>query len=68
MSKTKEIFFNWRVILLILFILGAYAAINPKLKTEGVIITAIETNSSAAINGVQAGAIIHAIISKTMHF
>ncbi|MFH0868829.1 MAG: PDZ domain-containing protein [archaeon] len=57
-SKAKEIFTNWRVILLILLLLASYASINPKFKTEGVSITAVATNSSAEINGVQSGATI----------
>lgn len=55
LDKTKEIFISWRTLLLILFILGSYFAINPKFETEGVLIANVETNSSAEINGVRAG-------------
>lgn len=61
MSKLKEIFTNWRVVVLILFIVGSFFAINPKFEAEGVLITSVATNSSAEINGVQAGAVVHTI-------
>jgi len=61
MSKLKDVLTNWRVILLILFLVGSFFAINPRLKSEGVAITSVALNSSAETNGVQAGEIIKTI-------
>jgi len=66
-EKAKEIFTSWRVIVLILFILGSYAAINPKFETQGVIIAGVDTNSSAEINGVRAGEVLRAIDSTQIN-
>ncbi len=55
LAKSKEIFSSWRVWLLIFFILGSYAAINPKYSAQGVEISAVDFNSSAEINGLRAG-------------
>jgi len=61
MSKAKEIFTNWRVILMILFLVGSFFAIGPKFSAQGVSITTVAANSSAAINGVAPGAIVKEI-------
>ena len=61
MGRVKDVFTNWRVILLILFLVGSFFAINPKLKTDGVVITTVATNSSAEINGVLAGAVLRTV-------
>ncbi len=61
LEKTKQIFTSWRVILLILFVIGAVWAIQPKLSQEGVIISGIEKNSTAEINGMQANELIEYI-------
>lgn len=52
MTKLKEIFTNWRVILLIVFLVFALIAIRPQLfGNEGVTIRSVLTNSSAANAG-----------------
>ena len=61
MSKLKEIFTSWRVLLLILFIIGSVAAINPKFGDTGVQISAVTTNSSAELNGVISGLIVNEV-------
>ncbi|MBW3003583.1 hypothetical protein KY328_03280 [Candidatus Woesearchaeota archaeon] len=52
MSKFTKILTNWKVWILLFFILMAYWAISPRFDTEGVSIVAIEPNSSAAIAGI----------------
>ncbi|MEM2874363.1 MAG: site-2 protease family protein [Candidatus Nanoarchaeia archaeon] len=53
MSKLKELFFNWRTLLLILFLVASIVAINPKIGAQGVLINSVATNSSAELNGLQ---------------
>ena len=55
MGKLKEIFFSWKVLLLLLFIIGSVVAIGPKFNAQGVAVTSVVTNSSAEINGVTSG-------------
>lgn len=61
MSKVVNIFKSWRIWLLIIFVLLAVVAIGPKFGAKGALITAVEDNSSAAINGVVAGEIIESV-------
>jgi len=49
--KIKKIFKNWRVIILILFLLFAYITINPQFGVEGVAIKHIDKNSSSSMSG-----------------
>lgn len=58
MAKLKKIFTSWRIWLLILFLLGSIAAINPKLETSGALIQRVDSGSTAEINGVNSGEII----------
>ncbi len=51
--KIKKIFTNVRVIILLVFLVLAVAAINPRPGIEGVVIMNIITNSSAAEAGIQ---------------
>ncbi|MDP6138747.1 MAG: hypothetical protein QGI89_01430 [Candidatus Woesearchaeota archaeon] len=51
--KIKKIFTNVRVIILLVFLVLAVAAINPRPGIEGVVIRNIITNSSAAEAGIQ---------------
>lgn len=53
MSKIKKIFKNWRVILLLIFLLFAIISIKPMPWNDGVMIKTIEKNSSAAIAGIE---------------
>lgn len=64
MQKIKEIFTSWRVILLILIVLGAIWTIQPNPNAEGVLITGIESNSTAHINGMNPNEIINYINDK----
>ena len=50
--RIKKIFKKWRVIILLLFILFSLMAINPQLDTKGVIIKAVNANSSAYNAGI----------------
>jgi len=65
MGKLKDIFTSWQVIILILFLIGSVAAISPR-TSNGVQITSVETNSSAATNGVQSGLIVTSVNDKTI--
>lgn len=60
-QKLKEILSSWNVWLLIIFIVCSLVAISPRLKAEGVMITAVVSNSSAEINGLQSGLKLAAI-------
>src|SRR3989338_9677815 len=52
--KLKQIFTNWRVILLLIFLLFSVIAIKPQLLgNEGVTIRSVAVNSSAAIAGIE---------------
>lgn len=53
MSKLKNIFTNWRVIIVFISILLALVAIYPNPWAEGVAIRSIKLNSSAALAGIQ---------------
>jgi len=53
MNKAKKIIKKWRVILLLLFLLFSFMAINPQFDAKGVSIRNIETNSAAAFAGMQ---------------
>ena len=57
MNKLKNIFKSWRVWLLIIFVILAVVAIGPNFGEKGILITGVEDNSSAAINGVKTGEI-----------
>ncbi len=53
MATLKKIFTNWRVILLLLFLVFAVVAIQPHLRgNEGVTIRSVASNSSAAAAGI----------------
>ncbi|MEM4282404.1 MAG: hypothetical protein QXU88_01250 [Candidatus Woesearchaeota archaeon] len=52
MSKLKKILTNWRVIILLLFLIFAIIAIKPSPWADGVAIRAIARNSSAALAGI----------------
>ncbi len=53
MTKLKEIFTNVRVIILLIFLLGAVLAIHPTFGSEGVTIRSVVRNSSAALAGLE---------------
>ncbi len=57
MSKAKKIIKNWRVIMVLLFLVFAYVAINggiiPGLWREGVAIRTVAPNSSASNGGIE---------------
>ena len=50
--KIKKVFTNVRVIILLIFLVLAVVAINPRPAVEGVVIRNIITNSSAAEAGI----------------
>lgn len=52
--KFKKLFFNVRVLLLLLFVFFALLAINPNPSASGVIITHVAPNSSASLAGFSA--------------
>ena len=52
--KLKKIITNWRVIILIVFLLFAIISIKPSPSVDGVIIKNVLTNSSAADAGIPA--------------
>ncbi len=51
--KLKKIFLNVRVIILLVFLVLAVVAINPRPFTKGIAIANVITNSSASIAGIQ---------------
>lgn len=51
MSKLKKILFNWKIILMLIFVVMAIIAIYPNPYTKGVTIKSIERNSAAALGG-----------------
>ena len=53
MSKLKQIFTDWRVILVIVCIIFSLVAISPNPGSEGVAIRSVVTNSSAANAGIE---------------
>lgn len=53
MSRIKKIFTNWRVILLLLFLLLAVLAIRPAPFTEGVSIRSVAKDSAAMLAGIE---------------
>ncbi len=53
MSKLKKIIKNWRVLLLITFIVFALVALRPEPFNDGVVIRAVMKNSSASLAGMQ---------------
>ncbi|HKZ49980.1 MAG TPA: PDZ domain-containing protein [Candidatus Nanoarchaeia archaeon] len=62
MSKLKEILTSWRVLVLILFLIGSLVAVNPKFgESDGVEISSVLGNTSAEVNGLQPGFIITAV-------
>ena len=58
MSKLKSLLANWRILIFIIAIILAVIMISPKIHTSGVLITGIEDNSTAQVNGVPSGQII----------
>ncbi len=53
MSKMKKLFKNWRIIMLICFLVLAIVAIRPNPFVDGVMIKSVEKNSSAALAGIE---------------
>ena len=53
MSTIKKLFTNWRIILLIIFLIFALIAIRPNPMNEGVAIKSVMKNSSAALAGIE---------------
>jgi len=53
MGKAKRILTNWRVIVLLITVLLAVWAIRPNPWADGVMIRAVEKNSSASIAGIE---------------
>lgn len=53
MSKIKELFTNWRIIILLIFLIFAVISIRPNPLNEGVSIKSVITNSSAALAGIE---------------
>jgi preprotein translocase subunit SecD len=53
MGKTKKILTNFRVIIVLAFVLIALAAIHPSPGAEGVTIRNVRTNSSASLAGIE---------------
>ena len=51
MSKLKQIFTHWRVIVLLLFVLAALVLIRPNFSPEGVAIRSVQKDSAAALAG-----------------
>jgi len=65
MSRFKKIFTNWRVILLVLFLIFAIVAIQPQIfGNEGATIRSVSTNTSASEAGLQSPAAKLTPISK----
>jgi preprotein translocase subunit SecD len=58
MGKLKKILTDWRVILLIIFLILSVWSIQPKLGATGVVVQSVEKNSSAEISGIASGMII----------
>ncbi len=53
MASIKEIVVQWKVILLLIFLLFALVAIHPRFNVEGVAIRSVQPNSTASIVGVE---------------
>jgi len=53
MKKLSLILFNWRMIVLILFLIFSYIIINPQFDSSGVVIKSIDQNSVASDAGFQ---------------
>lgn len=51
MDKIKKLFTNWRVIILLVFLLFSLIAINPRLMRDGVAIRSVTPDSAADIAG-----------------
>src|SRR3989338_7852838 len=51
--KWKELFTNWRVIMLLVFLLFAIISIQPHFSVEGVTIRSVALNSSASLAGIE---------------
>lgn len=49
----KSLFTNWRVIILLLFLLFAVISIQPQFNAEGVAIRSVAVNSSASLAGIE---------------
>lgn len=53
MRKIKQIFTNWRIILMLLVLILSLTSINPHFFRDGVAIRNVELNSSAALAGIE---------------
>ena len=53
MSKIKQLFKNWKILLLIIFLVFAIVALRPNPFNDGVMIKAIAKNSSASLAGIE---------------
>lgn len=51
--KLKPILTNWRVIVLLIFLLMAIVAIKPQWSSQGIMVRSVELNSSAANAGIK---------------
>ena len=58
MDKLKKILFDWKVILLIIFLLLSIWTIQPRFSSSGAYVDTINKNSSAEISGIDTGHII----------
>jgi preprotein translocase subunit SecD len=58
MEKLKKILTDWRIILLIIFLVLSVWSIQPRFGASGVIVQNVEKNSSAEISGIESGMII----------
>ena len=65
--KLKKLIWNWKVLLLIIFLIFALLAINPKPFAKGLLITKVDANSAAAQEGISAGEIIIEINTKEIN-
>lgn len=50
--KLKQMLTNWRIVVLLIFLLLAVVAINPSFNSDGVSITSVKLNSSANLAGI----------------
>ncbi len=53
MGKLKQIFWNWRVIILIIFLVLSVIAVNPQPWNDGVAIRSVQKESAAYVAGIQ---------------
>ena len=66
MGKVKQLFTNWRILLLIIVIIMSVWAIQPSFGKEGVYVKAVDKNSTAEVNGIEPGFIITQVNGKNI--